>query len=169
MITKLFGFTRDAHAEAACPRVRVQVLNGDGDAATTVTVAGRTGDTQPLFEALKAAEKLQADGEGTAAFTQAQLGCVVDHLVEMMAQTHFRALPAAEQAELKQKEGFDPTDHFAKRLQIIHGVYYDVFKSKRVYGANLENLDAVRMLIDQIVKRDRLPSSNSLQAFIAVG
>ena len=28
----------------------------------------------------------------------------------------------------------------------------------------MENLDAVRTLIDQIVKRDRLPSSNSLQA-----
>jgi hypothetical protein len=43
-------------------------------------------------------------------------------------------------------------------------VYYDIFTSSNVYGANLQNLDAVEVLINQIVKRDRLPSQNSLEA-----
>ena len=139
-----------------------KALMADDDAHDDIGIDN--GFVQGDDEALKAAEKLQAAGEAICAFTQAQLGRVVDHLVEMMAQTHFRVLPAAQQEELLQKEGFDVAEHFAKRLEIIHGVYYDVFKSKCIYGANLQNFEAVRKLIDQIVKRDRLPSSNSLQA-----
>ena len=142
------------------------VLNDDGNSATTVAVAGGTGsgDTQSLYESLKTAEKLKATGDEAVAFTPAQLESVINHLVEMMAQTHFRALPAAEQAELQQKEEFTPMNHWASKMETIWGVYYDVFKSRRLYGANLENLDAVQALIDQIVKRDRLPSNNSIEA-----
>jgi hypothetical protein len=142
------------------------VLNDDGNSATTVTVAGGTGagDTQSLYESLKTAEKLKATGDDAVAYTPAQLESVINHLVEMMAQTHFRALPAAEQAELQQKEGFTPMNHFASKMETIWGVYYDVFKSRRLYGANLEDLEGVKTLIDQIVKRDRLPSNNSIEA-----
>ena len=142
------------------------VLNDDGNSATTVAVAGGTGsgDTQSLYESLKTAEKLKATGDEAVAFTPAQLERVINHLVEMMAQSHFKALPAAEQAELQQKEGFTPMNHFASKMETIWGVYYDVFKSRRLYGANLESLEAVQALIDQIVKRDRLPSNNSIEA-----
>ena len=78
--------------------------------------------------------------------------------------------------ELEEREGgegqFDALAFFsgansytrAGRLDSIWSTYYDVFKSERIYGANLENLDAVAILIDQIVKRDKLPSENSLEA-----
>jgi hypothetical protein len=142
------------------------VMNDDGDPTTTVALAvgGGAADTQSLYESLKTAEKLKATGDETVAFTPAQLERVINHLVEMMAQTHFRTLPAVEQAELQQKEGFTALAHFASKMETIWGVYYDVFKSRRLYGANLENLDAVQALIDQIVKRDRLPPKNSIEA-----
>ena len=143
------------------------ILNGDGNSATTVTVTGSkagSGGTQSLYESLKTAEKLKAMGDATVAFTPAQVELVINHLVEMMAQSHFRVLPAAEQAALQQKEGLTPADHFASKMEIIWGVYMDIFKSRRLYGANLASLPAVQALIDQIVKRDRLPSNNSLEA-----
>jgi hypothetical protein len=103
-------------------------------------------------------------GDATVSFTPAQLELVINHLVDMMAHAHFRALPTAEQTELQQRDGFTATEHFASKMETIWGVYMDVFKSSRLYGANLANLPAVQTLIDQIVKRDRLPSNNSLEA-----
>jgi hypothetical protein len=95
-------------------------------------------------------------------------------MVEMMAQSHIRMLPASELEELapdfdpKSPElaqaDFNPMAHNSARLEQIWSTYYDVFKSQRSYGANLQNLDAVQALIDHIVKRDRLPSRNSLEA-----
>lgn len=140
------------------------VLNCDGNSATCATISvAAPGYTQTLYHSLKTAE-LMAMGDAPVAFTTSQLERVINHLVEMMAQSHFRNLPATTQAELQeQKEDFTPMEHFASKMEIIWGVYYDIFKSRRIYGANLENLDAVKTLIDQIVKRDRLPSNNSLE------
>ncbi len=39
-----------------------------------------------------------------------------------------------------------------------------MFQAERIYGANLRHPGTVKVLIDGIVKRDRLPSSNSLEA-----
>ena len=151
------------------------VLNGDGDSSTTVRLGSGASDEQSLFESLRDAEAAAATAGGGQPFTEAQLERVLNHLIEMMAQTHLRAIPAAEREELapgfdptapelQQVEGFDPKEHWAERLRSIWSVYEDLFKSERVYGANLENLTAVKGLIDQIVKRDRLPPKNSLEA-----
>jgi hypothetical protein len=106
------------------------------------------------------------------------LETVVDHLVEMMAHTHVRAQPLAQREKFLTAhkdegegftdegyiDGFDPMEHFAGRLKPIWSAYHDLFKSQNVYGASLENLLAVKIMIDQIVMRDRLPTKNSLQA-----
>ena len=130
-------------------------MNGDGEAATTVTVAGRKYDTQLLHESLKAAEKLHR-GEGTAAFSRAQLDCVVDHLVQMMAQTHFRSLPADRQEELKETKGYKAaeerklgsgarfTTQFGKKLETIQGVYY-VRRARRTRHIPLHHFRAPRL------------------------
>ena len=142
------------------------VLNGDGEASTAVTIADTgTDECQPLCESIKSAKRLSAQGQGgTEKFTRPQLELVIDHLIAMMAQSHFRALPVTEQAELQQDDAFDPTEHYAKQLDGIWSVYYDVFMSKRLYGANLKSIDAVKKLVHQIVKRDRLPPCNPLEA-----
>ena len=82
---------------------------------------------------------------------------------DLVARGHWRALPKAEQEKLQSNGDFDPQEVYADRLEQIYNVYYDLFKSERVYGANLENLDAVKEVIDHIVKRDRLPRKNTLQ------
>ena len=165
-------------------RTFFDVLNGDTNSATTVNLAGDTGlgATQSLYQSLKTTEKMQAMGGEIVTFTPAQLERVINHLVQMMAHSHFKIRSAAKQAELldgkelvnpsrspvdgKQaaREGFDPEVHWASKMEIVWGVYYDIFKSRRMYGANLENLTAVKGLIDQIVKRDRLPIGNSHEA-----
>ena len=54
------------------------------------------------------------------------------------------------QEKLQADGDFDPQEVYADRLEQIYNVYYDLFKSERVYGANLENLDAVKEVIDHI-------------------
>eukprot|EP01043_Picozoa_sp_COSAG02_P019711 COSAG02_NODE_958_length_15648_cov_5.487620_13_plen_705_part_00 len=139
------------------------VLHGDGSGATTLAGDSGSGETQTLYESLKVAEQLKAMDE-TRNFSQLQLERVIDHLVEMMAQSHFRALPVSQQQELQEQDGFTPADHWSKKMETIWGTYYDLFKSHRIYGASLADLDHVKNVIDQIVKRDRLPPSNSLEA-----
>jgi hypothetical protein len=141
------------------------VLNDDGDANTTVAI-GRDSSggmySQSLFKSIKHSEKV--GGEDSLPFTQEQLVRVIDHMVEMTAQSFFMVLPAAKREELQQQENFDPMSHYSETLEAIWSTYYDVFKSQRIYGANLANMGEVQALIDQIVKRDRLPSRNSLEA-----
>jgi hypothetical protein len=142
------------------------ILHDDGRSATTLLVTDdeATGRMQTLYASLKTAEQLKTMGNGPSAFTPAQLERVVNHLVEMMTQSFVRGVPAGHESKLGEKQGIDPVEYWAKKMETIWSVYYDVFKSKRLYGANLEDLGAVQTLIDQIVKRDRLPSNNSLEA-----
>jgi hypothetical protein len=200
------------------------VLNGDGKAKSTVSLAPTTGceSNKTLYQSIKDTELLHAAQADPLPFTEEQLTKVINHMVDMMAQAHLQALPDADFATIK-KEGsplFDrfpdkpgekddqvahenyndwcqthldasgryqdgtlsslghwsdwpmsalpqlgPIGHtFAERLDTIWSVYYDIFKAKRIYGANMENLGAVALLIDQIVKRDKLPPKNSLEA-----
>ena len=132
-------------------------------------------------------------------FEREQLDRVLDHMVDMMAETCFRVLPSATR-ELLQKdftakfpEGnftakwaitvackrdgtkvHDPASGVVRivypkvydpeRLQKIWSVYQDIMLSPHVYGVNLQHLERVEVLLNQIVKRDRLPSANSLPA-----
>jgi hypothetical protein len=155
------------------------VLNGDGKADTTVNLGlslSGGSEEQTLYESLRS---LEADGEagnlGGRPFKQAHLELVINHLVEMMAQTFLRVQPAATREELapgfdatspelNQTEGFNPADHWAEKLDSIWSVYYDLFMAPRVYGLNLQNLSSAQSLIDQIVKRDKLPPKNTLEA-----
>ena len=147
------------------------VLNDDGDAGTSAWVeeakdedanSSELTEEDSLLASLERSEKEGREGPGRA-FTAEHLDEVVDHLIEMMAETHWRALPKAQQETLQSNGDFDPQEVYADRLEQIYNVYYDLFKSERVYGANLENLDAVKEVIDHIVKRDRLPRKNTLQ------
>ena len=150
------------------------VLNCDGDPTTTVDLHRMSAESeeQTLYESLRDAE--DAAGVVARPFTETQLEMVLKHLIGMMAQSHIRSLPKPDREKLApgfdptspqlEIENFDPGDHWADRLNEIWSVYYDIFQSERVYGANLANLPAVKQLIDQIVKRDRLPPKNSLEA-----
>ena len=86
-----------------------EILNDDGDSSTTALVltAGSfdrsVRDDMSLYASIKtAAETVAGDG---SPFTQAQMLRVVDHLVEMMGESLFRALPAAKQEVLVQQHG----------------------------------------------------------------
>ena len=82
------------------------VLKDDGDSATVGSLLGNpSGGTeqQSLYESLRHAEK--AEGAGMP-YTQEQLERVINHLVEMMAQSHIRCLPDSKREELA--PGFDP-------------------------------------------------------------
>ena len=131
-------------------------------------------------------------------FTPKQLEEVINHLVEMMAQSHIRCLPDRELQKLapgfdrKSPEliqaDFDPMDGWsvetmsndlgwsaekmknawsAEKMNTIWSIYYDIFHSDRIFGANLVCEAAnsmVKALVDSMVKRDRLPSHDSLEA-----
>ena len=74
--------------------------------------------SQSLYESLKAEEELHA-AKGDPAFTPEQLERVIDHLVDMMAQSHYRVLPVAEQERLLKTDGFSPAKHFASKMEKI--------------------------------------------------
>ena len=74
--------------------------------------------SQSLYESLKVAEELHARKDEPA-FTPEQLERVIDHLVEMMAQSHYRVLPVAEQERLLKMDGFTPAKHFASKMENI--------------------------------------------------
>eukprot|EP01046_Picozoa_sp_COSAG06_P046212 COSAG06_NODE_6514_length_2898_cov_3.997998_2_plen_729_part_01 len=156
------------------------VLNDDGEARTVVSLrrdksSDKSGgsDQHSLYESLRDAEKANASGAGRP-FTQEQLERVINHLVEMMAQSYIRCLSASKIQELApgfdptlpklQQADFDPMDHWAEKMSETWSVYYDIYMSERLYGANLQNPFEVQSLIDGIVKRDRLPTKNSLEA-----
>eukprot|EP01052_Picozoa_sp_SAG31_P014846 SAG31_NODE_936_length_10870_cov_5.136966_5_plen_298_part_00 len=163
------------------------VLNGDGKARSTVSLGtSRSRETVlSLYNSIKQTEQLDASQGDEAPYTEKQLTDVIDHMVDMVAQQHLHGLPHRKCQELHERDArFDIKTRtygdnvhfsewkmedigghtFADRLDSIWSVYYDIFKSNRIYGANLENLGAVALLIDQIVKRDKLPTNNSLES-----
>jgi hypothetical protein len=155
------------------------VLNGDGKADTTVNLGqglSSGSEEQTLYESLRSAEADDEAGNlGGRSFTQEQLELVINHLIEMMAQTFLRVQPTitleelapgfdATSPEIDQIEGFNPANHWAEKLDSIWSVYYDLFMAPRMYGLNLQNLSSAQSFIDQIVKRDKLPPKNSLEA-----
>ena len=153
------------------------VLCDDGDANTAVSLGGGENASnfdQSLYESLRHAETAEESDSGGRGFTPEQLERVINHMVEMMAQGHIRVLPAEEieklapgfdpkLPELLQKD-FDPMEQWAKKMTQIWSVYYDIYQSKQIYGVNLQKLSSVKNLIDGIVKRDRLPTRNSLES-----
>eukprot|EP01045_Picozoa_sp_COSAG04_P040663 COSAG04_NODE_11988_length_677_cov_0.972318_1_plen_133_part_10 len=74
----------------------------DGDVKTVVDINNAT--KQSLYESLQATEKAGEADEGLP-FTSKQLEEVINHLVEMMAQSHIRCLPDHELHKLA--PGFD--------------------------------------------------------------
>jgi hypothetical protein len=148
------------------------VLNGDGDQDTVVNVLKTTesntttagqGAVVTLAQSIEMAEERTRTGAGKA-FTPQQLTQVIEHIMNTLAESRFRVLPIAEQEKLKEDEEFSPRAYLDDWLRPIWSMCYDILSSPNVYGANLKNLDAVANLINQIVKRDRLPQSNSLQS-----
>jgi hypothetical protein len=121
-------------------------------------------DQDSLYESIKRAEQTMVRGAHSKPFTKIQQKRVVDHLLEMMAQTRLKAVPRVQREKFEQHDGFDRNEHFAEWLRGIWSGYNDLVNSPQIYGANLDDLNAVQKLIEQIVIRDKLPPKNSLEA-----
>jgi hypothetical protein len=149
------------------------VLKDDGNPSAVCGIVKRGSEKEEtLYAALQHAGEVKT--AGGLPYTHRQLEQVVDHIVEMMAQNRIRSLPASERAQLAPEfdatsadliqGGFDPMEHYAEKMSAIWSVCFDVFSCERIYGANLCSLPGLQVLLDQIVKRDRLPPKNSLEA-----
>ena len=76
------------------------VLRDDGNADHIVHITNDSmEDGGSLYESIQSAEKAVRNAGQT--FTPAQMERVIDHLVDMMAETCWRILPAAKQAKIK--------------------------------------------------------------------
>jgi hypothetical protein len=125
------------------------VLNGDGDQNTVVSAlkadsggnsGGHNGTLITLSQSIEMAEERTRTGAGKP-YTQTQVTKVIEHVLDMLAESRFRVLPIAEQEKLKENDDFSPRDHFAVWLRPIWSIYYDIFQSPNIYGANLKNLE----------------------------
>ena len=186
LITAAIAASAARHQELwACGRVDqfdnqnlaffIDVLEDDGKLETSFPLQADTDSSQTLYAAIKNAEMAS---KNSRSFMPAQLERVVNHMIEMLGQSHIRCLnekirtkqfPAAARWDTKSPEmeqvGFDPMEEWSERLGKIHSVYTDIFKSEQIFGANrVDNLESVKGLIDGIVKRNRLPSDNSFEA-----
>lgn len=124
----------------------IDVLKDDGEVATAASVE-RAEDNplskqQSLYESLR--ELLrdeQAKGVASGVsngrpFTHEQLERVINHLVEMIAQSHLRSLPAAKREQLApgfdraspelHQTDFDPMQHWAEKMAGIWCSYVSV-------------------------------------------
>ena len=147
----------------------------DGDASTTVIHDDKATAGVSLYEAITkpapnfinndSVRQIWEGGDGIG-FTTEQLERVINHLVDMMAHSFLRATTKFDKRkDLKYPEGrADLPESIAGKLDRIWSVYYDIFKSDQIYGANLESLDQIQVLIDHIIKRDHLPPHNSKEA-----